>query len=178
MVVSRVSNDYTNSQMASEIAQFFNSWRPETFQITEDTGFDIEGIFDEDDSYNMMAVKRAADISLVLCITSIIITIAIYVYFIDNGFKEVLAKRAKVAVGISLIVMIIEIVLMYTTKGLSFLSSVLGLEPLGKGSLIKILLGTDFLHMATIFFAAYTIVVCIAVLYITHVFTKSPRIFY
>jgi hypothetical protein len=67
---------------------------------------------------------------------------------------------------------------MYTTKGLSFLSSVLGLEPLGKGSLIKILLGTDFLHMATIFFAAYTIVVCIAVLYITHVFTKSPRIFY
>ena len=65
-VVSDVSSEYVNSEMSDMVAGFFNSWNPEEFQIYEDTGYDIEGIFDEKDSHNMLAIKRALDISFVL----------------------------------------------------------------------------------------------------------------
>ena len=44
----------------------------------------MQGIFSERDSDNMLAVKKAADISLIVCIVSLIITVAIYVYFLKN----------------------------------------------------------------------------------------------
>jgi hypothetical protein len=46
-VVSYVSSEYVNSEMSDKIAGFFNSWNQKEFQIYEDTGYDIEGIFDE-----------------------------------------------------------------------------------------------------------------------------------
>ena len=78
-VVESVSTEYVNSEMSDMIAKFFNSWNPEEFQIYEDTGYDIEGIFDEKDSHNMLAIKRALDISFIIGLVSLIITISIYI---------------------------------------------------------------------------------------------------
>ena len=85
-VVSNVSSEYVNSEMSDMIVKFFNSWNPKEFQIYEDTGYDIEGIFDEKDSHNMLTIKYALDISLLFGIVSLIITIAIYRYFLKNGY--------------------------------------------------------------------------------------------
>ena len=81
-VVSKISGNYTNSEMSQEIVSFMNSWRPDEFQVYEDTGYDLEGIFDDKDSDNMLAVKKTADISFVLFLVSAVITVAIYVYFL------------------------------------------------------------------------------------------------
>ena len=37
-VVSKISGNYTNSEMSQEIVSFMNSWRPDEFQVYEDTG--------------------------------------------------------------------------------------------------------------------------------------------
>ena len=94
-VVESLYTSHTNSQMADDIAGFINSWRPEEFQVYENTGYDLQGIFSTEDSDNMLAAKRALDISLIVCIVCLIITAAIYVYFLKNDFKLALRKRIK-----------------------------------------------------------------------------------
>ena len=64
--------------MADEIAGFMNSWRPDEFQVYENTGYDMQGIFSAKDSDNMLKAKTAMDISLIICLVSLIIT-AVYI---------------------------------------------------------------------------------------------------
>ena len=65
--VDRIYTGLSNSEMADGIADFMNSWRPQEFQIYEDTGYDLPGIFTEEESDSMMLVKKWLDISLALC---------------------------------------------------------------------------------------------------------------
>lgn len=177
-VVAKISDKYTNSQMSKEITSFMNSWRPDEFQIYEDTGYDIEGIFGKHDSDNMLAVKKMADISLVLFAVSTIITAAIYIYFIRNDFKLVLRKRIAVTGILTVILCGTEIILLRTHAGISFLMNVAGIETLPSYSPLKSLLGGEFLGMAGIFLLIYTAVVLIGIVYLTLTLTKKPRIFY
>ena len=55
--VNRVYTSLSNSEMADGIADFMNSWRPKEFQVYEDTGYDLQGIFTEAESDNMMLIK-------------------------------------------------------------------------------------------------------------------------
>ena len=75
--VDRIYTGLSNSEMADGIADFMNSWRPQEFQVYEDTGYDLQGIFTEEESDSMMLVKKWLDISLALCIVSLIISVAI-----------------------------------------------------------------------------------------------------
>ena len=177
-VVSRISNTYENSEMSGEIASFMNSWRPDEFQIYEDTGYDLEGIFDKKDSDNMLAVKKAADISFILFLVSTVITVAIYVYFLKNEFKLVLRKRIAFTGGLTGLLIIAEMVLLKTKAGVSALMSIIGLKTLSEHSALKIILGGGFADMAGNFLLLYTVVAYLAVLYVTLVLTKPPRIFY
>lgn len=177
-VVDRIASEYTNSEMSDEICGFVNSWRPKEFQIKEDTGYDLEGIFDKADSDNMLAAKKAADISFLLCIVSGIITVSIYVYFLKNDFKLVLRKRLKVSLALTAILLIAEMALIHTGKGLSWLKSMVGVGSLGEHSALNILLGGDFIGMAGNFLLVYTLILSLAVLYLTLVLTKPPRIFH
>lgn len=177
-VVSYVSSEYANSEMSDEIAGFFNSWNPKEFQVYEDTGYDIEGIFDAKDSHNMLLIKRALDISLILGIVSLIITIAIYRYFLKNGFKAVLRDRFKVTTAFTAVILIAEMVVFNTEKGLNFLSKIIGLGVLEEDSNLMTLLGDGFIQMADNFLFAFTIVIFLAAAYTTHVLTKPPKIFF
>lgn len=177
-VVDRVASGYTNSEMSDEICGFMNSWRPKEFQIKEDTGYDLEGIFDEADSDNMLAAKKAADISLLLCIVSGIITVSIYVYFLKNDFKLVLRKRLRISAALTGAFLIGEMFLIHTEKGIGWLKSMVGIKPLGEHSALDILLGGDFIGMAGNFLLAYTVILALAAIYLTLVLTKPPRIFH
>lgn len=177
-VVDIVFNEYTNSEVSDQISGFMNSWRPDKFQIYEDTGYDLEGIFDGKDSHNMLAFKKAADISLVLCIVSLIITVAIYVHFLKNDFKMVLRKRIKVTGGLVALLLAAEVFLLKTKTGIGFLMSVGGLEKLAETSALKTLLGGEFLSMAGNFLLGYTLIAYFVTLYVTLVLTKPPRIFF
>ena len=177
-IVDSVTDEYTNSQMSKEISRFMNSWRPEEFQVREDTGYDMQGIFDEKDSHNMLAVKKAADISLIIYLLSGIITVAIYVYFLKNGFKEVLRKRLKITVPVIAVLLACEMIAFSTKKGLATLMTITGVETLGKHSMLKTLLGGDFIGLAGNFLLGYTFLLCIIAVYLTLFLTKPPRIFY
>lgn len=177
-VVSYVSGEYVNSEMSDMISGFFNSWNPDEFQIYEDTGYDIEGIFDEKDSHNMLSIKRALDISLILGVVSLIITVAIYRYFLKNNYKPVLRNRYKVSAALATIILIIEMILLNTNKGIAFICSWLDLVKLEDDSNLMTLLGGDFINLADNFLFGFTLIIFIAVTYLVHILTKPPKIFF
>lgn len=164
--------------MADEIAGFMNSWRPDEFQVYENTGYDMQGIFSAKDSDNMLKAKTAMDISLIICLVSLIITVSIYVYFLKNDFKLVLRKRLKAVWIVTAVLLAFEGFLLMSGKGVKWLVSFIGLEPLSDNSLLSVILSEDFVNMSGFFVIAYTIVAAIALSYLTYVLTKPPRIFY
>ena len=176
--VDRVYTNLTSREMAEEIAGFMNSWRPEKFEVLEDTGYDMESVFTEEESVNMMAAKRLMDISCVVCIVSMIATVAIYVHFLRDGKKKVLSDMFKVSIFLVLGGIIVEIWLMATNEGRSRVMELTGMIDLGEEAQIAILLGSDFLNMAAIFLVVLTIVVLAVCTYVNRVLTKPPRIFY
>ena len=176
--VDRVYTNLTSREMAEEIAGFMNSWRPEKFEVLEDTGYDMESVFTEEESVNMMAAKRLMDISCVVCIVSMIATVAIYVHLLRDGKKKVLSDMFKVSIFLVLGGIIAEIWLMATNEGRSRVMELTGLIDLGEEAQIAILLGSDFLNMAAIFLVVLTIVVLAVCTYVNRVLTKPPRIFY
>ena len=176
--VDRVYTNLTSREMAEEIAGFMNSWRPEKFEVLEDTGYDMESVFTEEEGVNMMAAKRLMDISCVVCIVSMIATVAIYVHFLRDGKKKVLSDMFKVSIFLVLGGIIAEIWLMATNEGRSRVMELTGMIDLGEEAQIAILLGSDFLNMAAIFLVVLTIVVLAVCTYVNRVLTKPPRIFY
>lgn len=176
--VSYVYTDLSENEIADGIADFMNAWRPDEFQIYEDTGYDLQGIFDEDEGYNMMRVKRGVDMSAVLCIVSLILTAAIYFYLIRCEEKKKLRNAFRAALAISAVISAAEIVILVTNAGRAWLAEVFQLKTLGEDSVLMTLLGANFLSMAAIFFALISAVVLGASTYLNYRLTKPPRIFY
>ncbi len=176
-VVSLVSSEYYNSQMSDFIAGFMNSFNPDEFQLEEDTGYDIEGIFDESDSDNMLAFKRALDISLVICLVSMVISAAIYNYFIKNNYKKVLRDRLKITSALVAVALIFEMIVLNTKWGIDMVYNLIGIVPVEDSAISK-LLGEGFVGMVDVFVFCFTVVIYLVVLYATYVLTKPPRIFY
>lgn len=177
-VVSEIYTEYTNSQMADEISGFINSWRPEEFQIYEDTGYDLEGIFDKRDSQNMMALKHFMDMSFVVCVVCLIISASIYSYFLKHDHKLVLRNRLKFTAFITLALVGGEAFVLYTDVGFKWFKAFVGLDTLAKDSALNIIMGNGFVPLTATFLIVYSLIALAVVSYITWVFTKPPRIFY
>ena len=176
--VDKIYTTLSSSEMAGEIAGFMNSWNPETFDVQEYTGYDMESVFTEEEGENMMAVKRALDISCIVCIVSFILTAGIYVHFLRNEKKKVLSDMFKVGIIMSLILTGLEMFVMATHQGRDRLFDYIGITAMGGDSQLLKLLGVDFLNMAAIFVAVITVVVMAAAIYANYVLTKPPRLFY
>lgn len=176
--VSKIYTNLTSSEMADEIAGFMGSFRPEKFEVLEDTGYDMENVFNEEESVNMMAAKRLLDISGIIFIISLIVTVSIYVYFYRDGKKKVLSDMFKISMGLVVAGVAAETALMATNGGRSWISERMGLLKLGEDSQITVLLGADFLNMAAIFLVGLTLIVLAVCTYVNHIVTKPPRIFY
>ena len=176
--VDSIYTELSNAEMAEAIAGFMNSWRPDRFEVLEDTGYDKENIFTEEEGENMMKVKQALDISGLLCVVSFILTASIYFHFLRDGKKKVLFDAHKFSLGLVVTMGICEAVFMSTHGGRKQLLSLIGIAPLHENSQLLAILGADFIHMATVFLVVLTLIVTIIMTYISYALTKPPRIFY
>lgn len=176
--VDSIYTELSNNEMAEAIAGFMNSWRPEKFEVLEDTGYDKENIFTEEEGENMMKVKQALDISGLFCLVSFILTAAIYFHFLRDGKKKVLFDAHKFSLGLVVVMGICEAVLMSTHGGRKKLLAFLDIVPLHEDSQLLAILGADFIHMATVFLVMMTLILTIIMTYISYALTKPPRLFY
>lgn len=176
--VGKIHTTLTSGEMSDEIVSFINSWRPEKFEILEDTGYDMESIFTDEESVNMMAVKRVMDMSGIILIVSLIVTVAIYVHFLRLGRKKVLSDMFKVTIALVIAGIIAEIWFMATNGGRIMVMAALNMVSLKEDSQLTILLGADFLNIATMFLVVLTIIVLAVCAYVNRILTKPPRIFY
>ena len=176
--VDRIYTSLTSREMADEIAGFMGSWKPEKFEVLEYTGYDMESVFTEEEGVNMMAAKRMLDISGVTLVISLIVTVAIYVYFLKKEKKKVLSDMFKVSIGLVIAGIIAEIWLMATNEGRSRMMDFMNMATLGEDSQLTVLLGADFLNMAAIFLVVCTLIVLAVCTYVNRILTKPPRLFY
>lgn len=176
--VSRLYTELSSTEIADGIADFMNSWKPEEFQIYEDTGYDLQGIFDEDEGYNMMCVKRCLDISTALGLAALLLTLAIYWHLIRCDEKKKLRNSFRVALVISTGVSIAEFALLRSESGRAWLAEMLKLTELDENSALMTILGPDFISMAAVFFAILAVIVLAIFTYINYRLTRPDRIFY
>lgn len=176
--VSELYTSLSTSEIADGIAEFMNSWHPSEFQIYEDTGYDMQGIFTKEEGANMMQVKKWVDISAILCIVSLILTAAIYWHLIKSDEKARLRSSFKIAMGLSLAAAVGEVIVLLSHQGRAWLANLMGLTPLPEDSQLKIVLGPEFLSMATGFLVLVTFIVFMVCAYLNYRLTKPPRIFY
>ena len=177
--VSKLYVDFTNNEFADEIVRFMNSWKPDEFQIYEDTGYDMQRIFDKDESYNMMCVKKWVDISLILCIVSFILTAAIYWYMIvKENEKKLLRRGFRIAAAIGTGISATEVFLFLSNWGRHFLADSMNMITLPEDAKLLTVLGPEFMSTAVIFLIIVSAAVFGVAIYVNYRLTRPPRIFY
>lgn len=176
--VSKLYVNFTSGEFADEIVSFINSWKPEEFQIYENTGYDMRGIFGEDESYNMMQVKKWVDISLILCIVSGILTAAIYWYGIKGNEKKLLRVSFRFAASLGGVISVAEVVMILSNRGRHMIAGAMNLTELPEDSQLLVVLGSEFMSTAVIFLIIISAVVFGIAIYANYRLTRPPRIFY
>lgn len=177
-VVDGLYTSLSNTEMADALADFMNSFHPENFQIEEDTGYDKLGIFDARDSYNMMILKGALDVSAALGIIAAILTIAIYIYFIKNDEKKMLRTAFKPGIAIAFGLIAVQFMGFYSDGMRGGLFKILGMRTLVEASKLQMIMGDDFWRMLAVFITAIAVAVSGVLWYIHYRLTRPPRIFY
>ena len=176
--VDQIYTTLDNSEMADEIASFMNSWNPEEFQVYEDTGYDLQGIFTEDESKNMLIVKKWLDCSAAIMVVSLILTAAIYTYFLKNDYKKALRDRYKISIGLIPAAIVVTAALTITNGGRQWIFEKMQLVELPEDSSLIHLIGADYLSMATVFYIAIGMVIFAVATWLVFRLTRPPRIFY
>lgn len=176
--VDQIYTTLDNSEMADEIAAFMNSWNPEEFQVYEDTGYDLQGIFTEDESKNMLIVKKWLDCSVAIMVVSLILTAAIYTYFLKNDYKKALRDRYKISIGLIPAAIVVTAALTITNGGRQWIFEKMQLVELPEDSSLIHLIGADYLSMATVFYIAIGMVIFAVATWLVFRLTRPPRIFY
>ena len=176
--VDQIYTTLDNSEMADEIAAFMNSWNPEEFQVYEDTGYDLQGIFTEDESKNMLIVKKWLDCSAAIMVVSLILTAAIYTYFLKNDYKKALRDRYKISIGLIPAAIVVTAALTITNGGRQWIFEKMQLVELPEDSSLIHLIGADYLSMATVFYIAIGMVIFAVATWLVFRLTRPPRIFY
>lgn len=183
-VVGQIYTSLTNSEMADAISGFMNTFNPTEFQVFEDTGYDLQGIFDAADSAYMLMLKRLLDIGTVLCVVSLILTVAIYFAILRNEDKdekegkEVLRGRFRLSAVISAVLIGLQGAALYMEGMRTNLFRFLGLRALPEDSLLLVILGGDFWKIAAVFVTLIAIVVLLVCIYLNYRLTRPPRLFY
>lgn len=178
--VDRLYVSLTNSDMADALASFMNTFfpYPEEFQVEDNTGYDWIGIFDSRDSYNMLILKRAVDISGIICIVSLILIVAIYAVMIRDQEKKTLRNSFMVGAVFSLILTVVQTVV-FSAAGLrDSLFRLIGMRTPAEDSNLEIIMGDDFWGIMSVFLTGITVIVFGVVFYIHYRLTRPPRLFY
>ncbi len=177
-VVDGLYTSLSSTEMADALADFMNSFRPEEFQVMEDTGYDQLGIFDGRDSYNMLMLKSVIDITSMLCVVALILLVIIYAVNIKNDEKKVLRIAFWPAAGLTVILSGLLFMAVHLENIREGLFRLIGMRTWADGSKLAELLSGDFWGMMAIFLLAISLILTGLVAYLHYRLTRPPRIFY
>lgn len=176
--VNRIYTDLTNSEMADGIAHFMNSFRPKEFQVYEDTGYDMQGIFETEESDSMMQIKKWLDADLAVCLVSLVLTVSICFWLLRDGCKKMLRGRTYISLALSGVLIAGTFLFLSTHNGRLWIADRIGLTVPEEPTTLTILLGNDFISMANNFYVMIAMILLAITAYILLRLTKPPRIFY
>lgn len=177
-VISEVPYNVEGTEFADAIASYWSSFDDEPFQVYEDNGMFKDEIFEKDEQAVMEKAKYVLNIELAAGLICLAVSAAIYVYLLRSGFGLALRNRYKVCTGITIGLMILQIICWFT-KGFRIwlYNSFIGIE-LHKDSVLALILGDPsfktYMLFATIFGGAMLAILT----YIHHSLTRPDRIFY
>lgn len=170
----------SNSEMADALTGLLNQFRPdtETFNIYVDTGYDQLGIFDSRDTYNLMMMKKALDLSGIFCILSLILVTAVYVFLLRQEEKKMLRTSFVIGAVIAVILMIAQAVILPTTAMREWIFTIIGVRPFYEDSALSMILADGYWGMITVFLTGVTLIILGIATYVQYRLTRPPRIFY
>ncbi len=176
--VDRLYTSMTSSQMADEIASFMNSFRPDEFQVHDNTGYDELPIFDSRDSYNMLVLKKIMDCSAIVGIIGLIIMISLYVWFVKEDEKKLLRNAHLVGSGIGLVGILIQSAVIYVPQMRGAYFRLWGMRTPAADSKLQMIMGDEFWSCSAFFLAAISVILLLVLIYINYRITRPPRIFF
>ena len=176
--VDRLYTSLTSSEMADEIASFMNSFRPEEFQVNDNTGYDELPIFDSRDSYNMMVLKKTVDISGIICVVGLILMAAVYIWFLREDEKKLLRRAHLIGAGISLAVIAVQAAVMSAPGLRTSWYRLWGMRAAAADSRLAMIMGDAFWSSFTVFLTGMCLIILLVLTYINYRITRPPRIFF
>lgn len=176
--VDRLYTSLTSSEMADEIASFMNSFRPEEFQVNDNTGYDELPIFDSRDSYNMMVLKKTVDISGIFCVVGLILMVAVYIWFLREDEKKLLRRAHLIGAGISLAVIAVQAAVMSAPGLRTSWYRLWGMRAAAADSRLAMIMGDAFWSSFTVFLTGMCLIILLVLTYINYRITRPPRIFF
>ena len=176
--VDRLYTSLTSSEMADEIASFMNSFRPEEFQVNDNTGYDELPIFVSRDSYNMMVLKKTVDISGIFCVVGLILMVAVYIWFLREDEKKLLRRAHLIGAGISLAVIAVQAAVMSAPGLRTSWYRLWGMRAAAADSRLAMIMGDAFWSSFTVFLTGMCLIILLVLTYINYRITRPPRIFF
>lgn len=177
-VVEKLYTSRTADEMADEISGYINSFSDVPFRVYEDTGYDLENIFTDDEGFNMQVMKRVLDKLLYLSLACLLFSIIVYAHFLRENKKKVLRDRYYISLVLTIAGTIFEFATIMSTTGQAKMISLLGLIELPPNNYLSILVGEAFLGTAIKFLLVASIIVIAVSTYIVMKLTKPDRIFF
>ena len=126
----------------------------------------------------MLIVKKWLDCSAAIMVVSLILTAAIYTYFLKNDYKKALRDRYKISIGLIPAAIVVTAALTITNGGRQWIFEKMQLVELPEDSSLIHLIGADYLSMATVFYIAIGMVIFAVATWLVFRLTRPPRIFY
>ena len=176
--VDMLYTSLTSAQMADEIADFMNSFRPEEFQVNDFTGYDELPIFDSRDSYNMLVLKKMADVSGIFCIISLILMVSIYIWFVREDEKKALRNAFRLGAAVSAAAIVVQAVVLSAKSLRSSYFRLWGMRAFAEDSRLEMILGDEFWGVFAIFITVISVIILLVMAYLNYRLTRPPRIFY
>lgn len=175
--VVNVTSEVSSEEVAEKIAKYMNSWSDEPFQISEYTGYDYQGIFTDDESYNMMMAQRLLRKSMVICIVSFVISFSIMLYFILKRYRVMARVVTAIASAFTVIGMVAQYYLITSPAGRQWISDRYGFFDLNEDCNLLALIGNGYYQIAASFFILITAVAIGGIFYICYRTTRPDRLF-
>jgi len=176
-VVDQVGSYVTGSQFADEISGYFNSIGSKEFQVYEENGEFRDPIFDEKESQVMARGRLIMNLTLALGVLLMGLAIGLYLFLVGKVPKIKLRRIGFGALGISagLTLALVVAVGRKAVREMLY-TSFIGIE-LGKGSTLKLLIGSPFEKTYIIFSTVLAVAMIGVLTYIHHSLTKEQRLF-
>lgn len=172
-----VDSSLNNTELAEEIAGYFNSFGDEEFQIYEQNGEFMDPAFD---NLEVMAMKRAKQLlkwTLIAGGIFFVMFVAVYIYLALRGEKRYLRISGIAAVVTTIIALIVKCVLISNDSFRDNLYERFINIALNEEATLRLILGSPMEIVYLVFSSILTIAVTLIFLYIHIGVTREKGMF-